>query len=91
MQAEQLKPEEARKIKREAANILTKMVDIPSEFQQDAIVLRRLMGDKKDTAIANYTEAIASWNASSLPCTPMIRTCLSTRSRGWRATTAPVL
>ncbi len=56
--AESAKGEDARKLKREALSMLAKMVDVPSEFQQDALVLRRLMGDNKE-AIATYKEAVA--------------------------------
>lgn len=61
---ESSKGEDARKIKREAQVMLAKMAEIPSEFQQDAIVLRRLMGDSKE-AIATYKEAIAMAQAAA--------------------------
>lgn len=61
---ESAKGEDARKLKREAQVLLAKMSDIPSEFQQDAIVLRRLMGDNKE-AIATYKEAIAMAQAAA--------------------------
>jgi tetratricopeptide (TPR) repeat protein len=61
--AETAKPDDARKLKREAMAILAQMVDVPSEFQQDALVLRRLMSDTK-TPIANYEEAVALGQAA---------------------------